>query len=238
VIDVLEDLLLLFRAEDLLNDTDWGVVLGFPWWELLDKLVHYGVVDKDLASQSVEFSEPGFAHDFTVHCGFEGVFSQFVILFLVSESSKGSVHSEDEISGGVTFKCVTRSFLCVPQVLDDRVFESSSLECDNWCTCDEELMLDNTTWFENRWHKSKIGSSIDKISISEEVIWCSPEAVWIFASQTPHLVSASSGVRLFHVSWSSNQELNFVFKFVNDVLSDVKNQVDTFLSSYSTNERE
>ena len=99
-------------------------------------------------------------------------------------------------------------------------------------------MLDNTTWLENRGHKSKIGSSIDKISISEEVVWCGPEAVWIFVSQAPHLVSTSSGVRLFHVGWSSNQELNFEFKFVDDVLSDVKNQVDTFLSSYSTNERE
>jgi hypothetical protein len=99
-------------------------------------------------------------------------------------------------------------------------------------------MLDNTTWFENRWHKSKIGSSVDKISISEEIIWGSPEAVWIFISQAPHLVSASSGVRLFHVGWSSNQELNFVFKFVDDMLSDVKNQVDTFLSSHSTNEGE
>jgi hypothetical protein len=223
VIDVLEDLFLLFRAEDFLDDADWGVVLGFPWWKLLGKLVNYSLVDEDLASQSEEFCEPGFADDFTVHSGFECVFSQFIVLLLVSESSKGSVHSEDEISGGVTFKCVSRSFLCVPQVLDNRVFKSSSLESDNWCTCDEELMLDNTTWFENRWHKSKIGSSIDKISISEEVIWCGPEAIWIFVSQTPHLMSASSRVRLSHIGWSSNQELNFEFKFVNDMLGNVKN---------------
>lgn len=54
MIYILEYLLFLVGAENLLNDADGGVVLGSPWWELLGELVDDCVVDKDLAPQSVE----------------------------------------------------------------------------------------------------------------------------------------------------------------------------------------
>ena len=50
-------------------------------------------------------------------------------------------------------------------------------------------------------------------------------------------MSAASRVRLFHIGRASDEELHLELELVDDVLSDIKDQVNTFLSRNSTNER-
>jgi len=111
MVDVLEDLLLLFRSKDLLDDADWLVLAWAPFWELFLKLIDYCVVDKDLASESVEFSEPGLTDNLSIHGCFESIFSQFCVMLFISKCTDSPLNCEDEITCIVTLKCIATTFL-------------------------------------------------------------------------------------------------------------------------------
>lgn len=162
IINFLEDLTLLVTSEDLLDDTDWHVVLWAPCWELRLEVLDDGVVNEDLALESEEFTKPCLADHFSIHSGLPGVLSQLQVLWLVSESSNSSLHGSDEVTGAVTLEGISRTGLTIPKVLQYGVFETSSLEGDNWCATHEELVLDNTSWLKGRWHEAEVSTSVHK----------------------------------------------------------------------------
>lgn len=99
-------------------------------------------------------------------------------------------------------------------------------------------MLYNTSWFEKRWHETEVSTSVNKRTIIEELIRCCPEAIWICIPQLPHSVCAACSILLLHVGWTTDKELNLELETVNQMLSGVKNQVNTLLSRDTTNECE
>lgn len=238
MIDVDEKLLLLIASKNLLNNTDWSVICWTPWWEFFLKFIDYRVIYEYLSSQSIEFVQPGFADDFTVHGGLEGIFSQFLVLTLVFEGTNGSFDGKDEVTSSMTFEGKTTSLLAIPEIFNDGILETSGLEGNDWSSTNEEFVLYNTSWLENRRHKTKVTTSVDNSTISEEFIWGCPEAMWILVPQMPHLSSTVGGIRFSHISWTSHKELDFVVELLNDMLSNLKDQVDTLLGSDSTNEGE
>jgi len=116
-------------------------------------------------------------------------------------------------------KGITTSLLTVPIEFNDRVFKTTSFESDYWSSTYKELMLYDTTWLKNRRHQTKISTSIYKSAICKELLWSRPEAMWVLVSELPHSVSATCRVGLSHVGGSTDQELYFVVKFLDNVFS-------------------
>jgi len=97
-------------------------------------------------------------------------------------------------------------------------------------------MLHNTTWFESGWHETKVGTSVDEGSIGKELVWSGPETVRIPFFKISHFIRAFCSVWLFWISWSSDEELNPVFETQNNFLSNVEDQMDSFLFGNSSYE--
>lgn len=238
VLELVHDRALVVNSEEFLHNVDWLVLVGGPLRHVLRILSNGGFVDVDLSSESVELAQPGFANDVSTHGSFEGVVSELGVLLLVLEGADGSLHREHHVLCGVGFEGEPSSFFAFPLELKHGVLKPTSFEGDDWSGSDEELVLDNTTWLESGWHQTEVRASVDKCTISEEFLWRSPEACWVLAPQIPHLVGTSSRVWVLHVGWSADDELDFTIELFDDSLSDVYNEVNTLLSSNSTNEAE
>ena len=74
-INILENLFLLLLSENLLDNTDWGVVFWSPRLELRLEFITDSVVNESLSSKSAEFVQPSFGNNFSVHGGFKSIFS-------------------------------------------------------------------------------------------------------------------------------------------------------------------
>jgi len=138
----------------------------------------------------------------------------------------------------MSLKCVTTTLIGIPHKLMNRVFQTTSLEGNNWSASNEEFMLHNTSWFEKWWHEAKISTSVNKRSIIKEFIWSSPEGVWVSISELPHPIGTSGCIWLFHTGWTAYKELYLVLKHVNQVFSNIQNQMNTFLTCNSSYEGE
>lgn len=57
-IKLLEDLLLLLLAEDLLDDAEWHIILWRPWLELSYDVLSNGDVNVNLILETMELLEP------------------------------------------------------------------------------------------------------------------------------------------------------------------------------------
>lgn len=121
----------------------------------------------------------------------EGVCSQLCVLLLVSEGADSSLDGIDEILAGVALEAETTASIVVPVEFNDRVFESSSLEGDDGCASDEELVLDNATRLEQTRHQTKVCAPVHKSTICEELLWRCPERTWVLLLEEPHLVGAA-----------------------------------------------
>lgn len=62
--------------------------------------------------------------------------------------------------------------------------------------------------------------------------------MWVLVSQVPHSVGTSGSIWLTHVSWATNNELDLVVEFYDDMLSNVKNEMNTLLSCDSADKCE
>ena len=141
---------------------DWGVHLGVPFAKECLCRLHLRVIDVDLVAQAAELLQPRDADCLARHRRIECVLAQPGILLSVSEGADSPLDGEDEVFCLVALEGITRADFAVPLELDDGVLETTGLESDDWCATNEELMLDNTSWLEERWHEAEIGTSVDK----------------------------------------------------------------------------
>lgn len=72
------------------------------------------------------------------------------------------------------------SFSSLRVELKNSVLKSSCPESNHWSVSAEKFMLDYSSWFKLRRHKSKIATEIDKWSVNEELVRVAPEAVRVF----------------------------------------------------------
>jgi hypothetical protein len=121
-----------------------------------------------------------------------------------------------------------------PLEFNNGIFESTCSESNDWGLTNEELVLDNASWLESGWHQTKVGTSIDQGSICEELLWCSPETVWELVLEMPHLMSTTCRIRLSHICWSSDNDLNLSTASFNDALCSVQNQMNSLLRGNSS----
>ena len=78
--------------------------------------------------------------------------------------------------------------MVVPVELDDRVFQATSLEGNDWGAPYKKLMLHNTTRLEETWHKTKVSASIDQCSVGEELLGTRPERAGVLLLEIPHFM--------------------------------------------------
>ena len=51
-----------------------------------------------------------------------------------------------------------------------------------------------------------------------------------------HLIRTTSSIRIFHIGWTSYKDIDFVIGCLDEVLSSIKDKMDTLLVSDSTDE--
>ena len=60
--------------------------------------------------------------------------------------------------------------------------------------------------------------------------------MWKFVPQVPHSVCTSSSIWFSHISWTTNNQLDFVFEPLNNMLSNIEDEVNTLLRCNPTYE--
>mmetsp|Transcript_47794 Transcript_47794/g.64813 ORF Transcript_47794/g.64813 Transcript_47794/m.64813 type:complete len:247 (+) Transcript_47794:509-1249(+) len=211
---------------------------NIPWLVLLCDFGDLVPISHDFTTESAEFVEPSFTDSFTRHSSLECILSKSSIFSLVLESADSSLNCECKVLSSEGFECVTTAGLAVPHELDYGILKTTSLKGNNWSATDKEFVLHNTTGFEHTGHEAEVGTSVNKSTISKELIRCSPEAVRIFIFKVPHLLCAISTVWISHIGWATDNEVDFVVHFMYNSLSNVEDQMNTLLFSNSTNEGE
>ena len=120
----------------------------------------------------------------------------------------------------------------------DRVFETAGAECYDWRACAEKLVLDYASRFEHRGHHGEITADVDQRPIAEKLVRIAPKTLRVFLMQKSHLFCTIFTIILFAVSHSSHQKLDLIIALMNQRLNCLEDEMDSFLSGDSTNERE
>ena len=166
-------------ANDLIEDVYWYIHRCVPLSEKSLSREHLFVINVYLVAQTTELLQPSDTDFLTWHGSIESVLTQLRVLLLISESADSPFDGEYEVLLLVALKSVSRADLIVPLIFNDRVFEAACLECNNWGASNKELMLHDTARFKQTRHEAKVSATVDQCSISEELFWSGPKAVWV-----------------------------------------------------------
>jgi len=152
----------IFRANDFVNDVLRPVLSGVPVFEERLGRIHLLDIDVNLVTQAAELIKPCDTHLFSWHGGIESVLTQSQILLLVSVRANSAFNGKDEIFLVISLEREATADLAVPHVLNDTIFEAACFKGDDRCGAYKELVLDNTTWLEKRWHEAEISTTVYK----------------------------------------------------------------------------
>ena len=182
--------------------------------------------------------KPCDADFFTWHGRIEGILTQFRILLFIAEGADSALDRKDEIFLLVALEGVSTADFSIPLELNDGVFQAACLEGDDGCRTNEELVLDDTARLEQARHQAEVSATIDESTVCEEFFRRGPEALRVLLLQVPHAVCTLSRVRIVHVARATDEELHLLVIQRDDMLGNIKNEMDALLRRDTTHEGE
>lgn len=196
------------------------------------------IVEEVFIVHSVELHSIGDRNIRYIYCSLEGVLSEFKVVFLVFEYLQRSFNCLNHIKPRMFRENKSSSLLGIHIVFINGILQTSCFSSNYGSTGNEKFVLNNSTRFKFRRHKSKVASTIEYGSIFKEQIGISPEVVRVFISQIIDFICTHFRVGLFWVGHSSDNDLDFVIGFLKQLFETVQNEVHSLLFGNSSTESE
>lgn len=161
-------------------------------------------ININLILKTIEFTIPTPSNISFLNNTLKGILSQFLISFFIFITVYCSSHASFEVFNIVGHEIETVAFFLFDVVFEYWVFKTTSSESDDWGAAAEELVLYDSSRFEEWWHHWEVTSNINQGAISKESIWITPYTKRVLIRKIFHPFCTILPIFLFWVRWPTN----------------------------------
>jgi hypothetical protein len=132
---------------------------------------------EDLITQAVELTVPSSTDLSYVNHRVIGIFAQPLVQLLIPENCDSPFNALQKVDLVMCLEVKPIPDKLTLVELQDCITQPSGFERDYRRGPNKELVLDNPTWFKQRWHKAEVSAQVYGRTVRKEFIWRCPEAV-------------------------------------------------------------